>query len=78
MVGPVGYTFRYAPNVIRTSEIPLGFAAVLAGHIHRFQVLKKDLKGKISAQARAVIRAPSLRELAPKTMNIDAILVDYR
>ena len=46
VVGPVGYTFRYAPEVIRTSDIPPGFAAVLAGHIHRFQVLQKDLKGK--------------------------------
>jgi len=170
VVGPVGYTFRYAPDVIGSSDIPPGFAAVLAGHIHRFQVLQKDLKGKllnapvfypgsiertsfaekdepkgylilefetgataagtlrnwsfhelparpmrqldlhaaamngpqirswiqsrlyeipadsvvklkvhgkISAQALAVIRAPALRALAPKTMNIDAILVDY-
>jgi DNA repair exonuclease SbcCD nuclease subunit len=46
VVGPVGYTFRYAHDVIRTNDIPPGFAAVLAGHIHRFQVLKKDLKGK--------------------------------
>jgi DNA repair exonuclease SbcCD nuclease subunit len=46
VVGPVGYTFRYAHDVIRTSDIPPGFAAVLAGHIHRFQVLQKDLKGK--------------------------------
>jgi exonuclease SbcD len=45
-VGPVGYTFRYADDIIRTADIPPGFAAVLAGHIHRFQVLKKDLKGK--------------------------------
>jgi hypothetical protein len=26
----------------------------------------------------AVIRAPALRALAPATMNIEAILVDYR
>jgi DNA repair exonuclease SbcCD nuclease subunit len=45
VVGPVGYTFRYAQDVIRTGDIPAGFTAVLAGHIHRFQVLKKDLKG---------------------------------
>ena len=45
-VGPAGYTFRYAHDVIRTADIPPGFAAVLAGHIHRFQVLTKDLKGK--------------------------------
>jgi exonuclease SbcD len=46
VVGPVGYTFRYAHDVIRTGDIPPGVAAVLAGHIHRFQVLQKDLKGK--------------------------------
>jgi exonuclease SbcD len=46
VVGPVGYTFRYGPDVVRTSDIPPGFAAVLAGHIHRFQVLHRDLKGK--------------------------------
>jgi exonuclease SbcD len=46
VVGPAGYTFRYGPDVIRTSDIPPGFAAVLAGHIHRFQVLHRDLKGK--------------------------------
>ncbi len=45
-VGPAGYTFRYAHDVIRTGDIPAGFAAVLAGHIHRFQVLTKDLRGK--------------------------------
>jgi exonuclease SbcD len=44
-VGPAGYTFRYAHDVIRTGDIPEGFAAVLAGHIHRFQVLTKDLRG---------------------------------
>jgi exonuclease SbcD len=46
VVGPAGYTFRYAHDVIRTGDIPPGFAAVLAGHIHRFQVLQKDLQGK--------------------------------
>ena len=44
-VGPAGYTFRYAHDVIRTAEIPADFAAVLAGHIHRFQVLTRDLSG---------------------------------
>jgi len=166
MVGPAGYRFRYAQDVIRTGDIPPGFAAVLAGHIHRFQVLQKDLNGKalnapvfysgsiertsfaekdepkgylilefeagalrrwifnelpsrpmrqldlhaaamsgpqiqswiqsrlyempadsmvrlklygkISAEAKAVFRAPALRELAPETMNLEAVLVDYR
>jgi len=42
-VGPVGYTFRRGPDIIRGRDIPAGFAAVLAGHIHRHQVLTADL-----------------------------------
>lgn len=38
-VGPVGYQFRPAPDVIEPFEIPADFSAVLAGHIHRHQVL---------------------------------------
>ncbi len=45
-VGPIGYVFRYAPEVIKASEIPAAFSAILSGHIHRFQVLSNDLKGK--------------------------------
>jgi len=45
-VGPGGYIFRFAQDVVRTTDIPAGLAAVLAGHIHRFQVLTKDLKGR--------------------------------
>ncbi len=45
-VGPASYTFRYAHDVIRSGDILAGFAAVLAGHIHRFQVLTKDRKGR--------------------------------
>ena len=45
-VGPVNYTFKYADDVIRLKDIPDEFAAVLAGHIHRYQVLTKDLHGK--------------------------------
>ncbi len=41
-------------------------------------VVKLKVHGKISTEALAVIRAPALRALAPETMNIDAILVDYR
>jgi exonuclease SbcD len=43
-VGPGGYTFRYAHDVVRTTDIPGDFAAVLTGHIHRFQVLTRNLK----------------------------------
>ena len=45
-VGPRDYTFRYSHDVIRIGDIPPGFSAVLAGHIHRFQVLTQDLKGR--------------------------------
>lgn len=45
-VGPVGYVFRRNHDVIRGREIPYGFAAVLAGHIHRHQVLAADLTGR--------------------------------
>jgi exonuclease SbcD len=44
-VGPGAFTFRDAPDVIRAADIPRGFSAVLAGHIHRFQVLTRDVKG---------------------------------
>lgn len=45
-VGPVGYVFRGGADVIPGRAIPGGFAAVLAGHIHRHQVLTKDLGGR--------------------------------
>ena len=45
-VGPGNYTFRDNDDVIRIREVPDKFLAVLSGHIHRFQVLTKDLKGK--------------------------------
>lgn len=46
MVGPSNYVFRYDQDVVRASDIPPGFAAVLSGHIHRFQVLTRDLRGR--------------------------------
>jgi exonuclease SbcD len=45
-VGPSGYTFRRGSDVIPGRAIPAGFAAVLAGHIHRSQVLEHDLRGR--------------------------------
>ena len=45
-VGPVNYTFRYSDDVIRLSDVPREFTAVLAGHIHRNQILTEDLRGK--------------------------------
>ncbi len=46
-VGPSDFTFRFAPDVIRCGDLPPDFAAVLSGHIHRHQVLRRDLDGRI-------------------------------
>ncbi|MEE8398275.1 MAG: metallophosphoesterase, partial [Desulfobacterales bacterium] len=45
-VGVHNYTFRYAPDVVRIADIPHCYAAVVTGHIHRFQVLTGDLRDK--------------------------------
>jgi exonuclease SbcD len=45
-VGAHNYTFRAGPEVVPAGEIPTDFAAVLSGHIHRHQVLTKDLAGR--------------------------------
>lgn len=45
-VGPGDYTFRHAPDVIRCADLPADCAAVLSGHIHRHQVLRRDLQGQ--------------------------------
>ena len=46
-VGPVDFVFRSSrPDVIPGRMIPRGFAALLAGHIHRHQVLTTDLFGR--------------------------------
>lgn len=45
-VGPRNYTFRDAPDVIRGADVPRGVAAVLSGHVHRHQVLTRDLAGR--------------------------------
>jgi DNA repair exonuclease SbcCD nuclease subunit len=44
-VGPVNYTFRYKEDVICLKDIPKDFTAVLAGHIHRYQILTQNLRG---------------------------------
>ena len=47
-----GYTFRSGADIIRGRDIPGGLAAVLCGHIHRSQVLDRDLAGtRFSAPA---------------------------
>ena len=42
-VGPADFTFTNASDVIRTRDVPAAFDAVLTGHIHRHQVLTRDL-----------------------------------
>ncbi len=44
-VGAGNYTFREGPDIIRGRDVPSGFAAILAGHIHRSQVITRDLQG---------------------------------
>jgi len=44
-----GHTFRSGRDVVRGRDIPAGIAAVLAGHIHRSQVLRRDLGGRALA-----------------------------
>ena len=41
-VGPAGYVFRGGKDVLSRGALPQGLAAVLAGHIHRHQVLLGD------------------------------------
>ena len=45
-VGASNYTFRGGHEVIRGQDIPIGFSAILSGHIHRAQVLTHDLRGR--------------------------------
>jgi len=45
-VGAWNYTFRNGDDVIRGADLPRGFAATLAGHVHRAQVLTRDLAGR--------------------------------
>lgn len=43
--GP-GYVFRGDDEVIRGRDVPANVAAVLSGHVHRQQVLRRDLSGR--------------------------------
>ncbi|MBN1352105.1 metallophosphoesterase [candidate division KSB1 bacterium] len=45
-VGVQNYTFRTGEDVIKCADIPNHFDAILSGHIHREQVLQKDLSGR--------------------------------
>jgi len=46
IVGPSDFTFRSGNDIIPGQQLPDGLAAVLAGHIHRHQVLTRDLRGR--------------------------------
>jgi DNA repair exonuclease SbcCD nuclease subunit len=43
---PPGYTFRDGHDVVAAHDLPGGVAAVLSGHVHRHQVLRRDLRGR--------------------------------
>jgi len=46
VVGVQNFMFRRGDDVVRLSDLPADFAAVLSGHIHRSQVLDADLHGR--------------------------------
>lgn len=45
-VGPNDFTFTRGADVVRAADLPVGVVAVLSGHIHRHQVLTRDLRGR--------------------------------
>jgi DNA repair exonuclease SbcCD nuclease subunit len=42
---PPGFTFRDGDDVVRGGDLPGDVAAVLCGHVHRHQLLRRDLRG---------------------------------
>lgn len=42
-VGPADFTFTTGADVVRHADVPLEFAAIFSGHIHRRQALTTDL-----------------------------------
>ncbi len=44
---PPGFTFRDGDDVVRASDLPGDVAVVLCGHVHRHQVLRSDLRGRL-------------------------------
>ncbi len=44
-VGPVNFMFRYREDVVEPGQTPDEFHGVLCGHIHRHQVITRDLSG---------------------------------
>jgi DNA repair exonuclease SbcCD nuclease subunit len=45
-VGPGNFKFTTGEDVVRLQDVPSELRAVLAGHIHRHQVLTTDLRGR--------------------------------
>ncbi len=45
-VGVQDFVFRNATDVIPTRDLPRGLAALLSGHVHRGQLLSRDLAGR--------------------------------
>ena len=45
-IGVFDYVFRSGGEVIRCSDLPADFDLILTGHIHRFQILNTDLRGR--------------------------------
>ena len=45
--GPGNFTFRFAPDVIRTADLPPDVAVTLSGHIHRHQVLRPPRRSPV-------------------------------
>ena len=43
---PPGFTFRDGEDVVRAADLPGDVAVVLSGHVHRHQVLRRDLCGR--------------------------------
>lgn len=45
-MGAHDFTFRHAPDVVAARSLPEGLALVLSGHIHRHQLLWRDVRGQ--------------------------------
>jgi DNA repair exonuclease SbcCD nuclease subunit len=81
-VGPADYTFTTAADVIRIRDVPREFAAVLSGHIHRPQVLERDLGGRtvdVPVLYPGSIERTSLAEIdEPKGFMVLTLAIDGR
>ncbi len=68
-VGPVNYTFRSGPDVIRFKDLPDGFQVILAGHVHRQQILTG--RRRSDSDGRRVIYAGSTERTSFAEKNED-------